>query len=83
MNNDEISHKHILEQVQANSKAIADIHDEAKILRKELEPVREFISDIDTAARFGRGLRGLVGWVVIVGGFVAMIYIVVVDSIKA
>lgn len=83
MTDEEISHKHILEQVKANSKAISDIHTEAKNLRKELEPVREFVSDIDAAARFGRGLRGLIGWVVIVGGFVAMIYIVVVDTIKA
>lgn len=78
----EISHKHILDQVEKNSDSINDIHTDIKNLRTEIAPIRSFFDDIDTAARFGRGVRAFVGWVVVIVGFFTMIYIIVVDAVS-
>ncbi len=77
-----ISHKDIYDQVEANSKAITNISAKLDRMRSEDDPVRAFVADFDAAARIGRGLRSLIGWVVVVGGFFAMIWIVVVDAIR-
>ena len=83
MDEKEISqHRDILAKIEANSDSINDIHTDIRVLKKQIEPVADFVSDVNTAARLGRGIRALVGWVVVVGGAISMIWIVVSDAIN-
>lgn len=87
--NSDVSYEEILKQVKANQSAINRLHerldrDAARMeqIHQENEPVRVFVADFDAATRVGRGIRSFVSWLVFVGGIVALVYVVVVSSLK-
>ena len=68
MNNDDedITQSRLLQQVSLNTKGLKELAVALEDLREENAPVREFFSDMATAARFGRTARAVIGWTVVV-----------------
>jgi hypothetical protein len=83
---DDTEHQEILLAVKANSDSISSLNrklDKA-ITRIETEnqPSREFFDDMATAGRIGRTVRSVVGWVVLISGIFAFIWVSVSYAIK-
>jgi hypothetical protein len=80
MEDEKISHKTILLQIQTNTDRINRIANAVDRIRHENEPVRQFFEDMATAARFGRAIRAIFGWLVVIGGAIAVVWVSVANS---
>lgn len=82
-------HKEIHEAIKSNTDQIRILGADIKSLRDEqLEikqthaPIADFFNDIHTVSRIGRVVRAIVGWLALVVGAVAMVYVAVADTAR-
>ena len=79
----------ILERLAGNSQAILSLVNDIALLKREqqtikgsVSPISEFFDSMEQVGRFGRAVRAIVGWLVLVVGTLTMVYVVVSDSVQ-
>lgn len=85
-----ITHEIILSQLEKNSEQTAEnaasitrLRDDLNEIREENAPIREFFSDMGTVARVGRGVRNLIGGLVLFAFAIALIWSIASEAYKS
>lgn len=85
----EPTHGDILAQIAENRSSIESLVASIERLDHKIdennakdEPIREFFNDMQTVGRIGRGVRAVIGWLVVIGGSIGLLWVVIVDSVN-
>ena len=85
----EPTHGEILAKIAENRSSIKSLVDAIERLDHKIdennakdEPIREFFNDMQTVGRIGRGVRAVIGWIVVVGGTIGVLWVLIVDSVN-
>jgi hypothetical protein len=61
---------------------IKHLRDEQRQIKETHEPIADFFADIHAVSRIGRTIRAIIGWVALVIGSIAMVWLAVADQTR-